>query len=398
MNLINLRLSDFFSKWWPVILMGIATVGAYGLVLYSFGVFIGPIREETGWSNGAISAAFSLGVLISGIGAMLAGRFLDAVGSRPVMAISLTMGSGLLYFTASTDSLSVFVVTWGLGGGIIGAGLFYNITMAITTRLYQTDRAKAFAILTLIGGLASPIYFPLAGVLVEWLGWRSAMRALIAVMIIMVVPSIVMIGGGSAQNSVTEKDQQKKGFLDILAAFKSRHITMLILAFSFSMCVMVAIQVHHVPAMKATGLTLSLATALAGIRGFLSLPGRALLSPIVKLLGIKGAIQVVYAAMAIGCLSLFFAGSIGFVIGFTVITGLTFGLIAPLHGLYAAEVFGETHIGTMMGVQTTIVSIVAASGPTLLGMSVDFSGGYSWFLIISMMITILAMFSLSLSK
>ena len=51
-----------------------------------------------------------------------------------------------------------------------------------------------------------------------------------------------------------------------------------------------------------------------------------------------------------------------------------------------------------MGVQTTIVSIVAASGPILLGMTVDFSGGYSWFLMIRMMITLLAMFSLSLSK
>ena len=398
MNPSNFQFSRFFSKWWPVILMGIATIGAYGLVLYSFGVFIGPIREETGWSNGALSTAFSLGLLISGVGAMFTGRLLDAVGSRPVMSGSLIVGSVLLYLTASAESLPMFIVGWGVGGGIIGAGLFYNITMAITTRLYLADRAKAFAILTLIGGLASPIYFPLAGVLVEWLGWRTALRVLTTALIIIVLPSIVMIGGGNAQKNSAEKEPQGKNFLEILAAFKSRQFIMLLLAFSFSMCVLVAIQVHHVPAMQATGLTLSLATALAGIRGFLSLPGRALLAPIVRMLGTKGAIQVMYGAMAMGCASLFLAGSLGFVIGFTVITGLTFGLIAPLHGLYAAEVFGEQHIGTMMGVQTTIVSVVAASGPTLLGLTVDLSGGYSWLLMISILVTALAMFFLSLTR
>ena len=43
----------------PVILLGAMTVGAYGLVLYGFGAFVAPIRDDTGWSNGAISAAFS---------------------------------------------------------------------------------------------------------------------------------------------------------------------------------------------------------------------------------------------------------------------------------------------------------------------------------------------------
>lgn len=379
-------------------LMGTATVGAYGLVLYAFGVFIGPIREETGWSYGALSTSFSLAVLISGVGAIFSGRLLDTFGSRPVMLGSLAMGSVLLYFTASTKSLLMFVVSWGMGGGIIGAGLFYNITMAVTTRLYQSDRAKAFAILTLIGGLASPIYFPLAGVMVEWWGWRTALRVLIIIMIICVVPSIIMIGGGSAEKGNIEKEQRKESLMEILSVFKTRQITMMILAFSFSMCVFIAIQVHHVPAMKATGLTLSFATSLAGLRGFLSLPGRALLAPIVRIFGIKGAIQFMYLAMAVGNLALFFAGNIGFVIGFTIISGLTFGLIAPLHGLYAAEVFSEQHIGILMGVQTTIISIAAASGPTLLGLTVDASGGYGLLLMISIIITVMAMLFMALSK
>jgi len=378
--------------------MGIATVGAYGLVLYAFGVFIGPIKDETSWSYGVISGAFSLGVLISGLGATITGRLLDAVGSRPVMLGSLAIGSILLYNAAIAQSQAMFVICWGTGGGVIGAGLFYNITMAVTTRMYKEDRPKAFAILTFIGGLASPIYFPLAGLMVETWGWRTALKGLIILLVVSVLPSILAISGGNAEKEAAAKVEEKKKFIDILYAFKSRQIYMMTLAFSLCMCIFAAIQVHHVPAMKATGLTLSFATTLAGIRGFLSLPGRAMLSPIVSFAGTRGAIQVMYIAMALGMLLLYFAGHFGFVISFVLVTGLTFGLIVPLHGLYAAEVFSEQHIGTLLGVQTTITSLATALGPVLLGLTVDPTGGYGALLLISVGVTALATVCLAASK
>ena len=101
-------------RWWPAVLLGLATIGAYGLVLYAFSVFIEPIKAETGWSNGALSGAFSLGLLVSGIGAIFTGRLLDQIGSRPVMLGSLLAGSALLLTAASAGSLLVFVIGWGV--------------------------------------------------------------------------------------------------------------------------------------------------------------------------------------------------------------------------------------------------------------------------------------------
>ncbi len=75
------------SSGWrlPVTLLGVMTIGAYGLVLYAFGAFVGPIRDDTGWSNTVISSAFSLSALSGGLGAIATGRLLDRVGIRPVM-------------------------------------------------------------------------------------------------------------------------------------------------------------------------------------------------------------------------------------------------------------------------------------------------------------------------
>src|SRR5690606_12737739 len=138
------------------------------------------MRDDTGWSNGAISAAFSVSTLLGGLLALTTGRLLDRVGGRPVMGTTLVVGSALLVLSSVADSATHFVVAWGLGGAIIAAGLFYNATMAITARVTSTaDRPSAYTWLTVIGGLASPIAFPLAGAFTEAWGWRAALRAMV---------------------------------------------------------------------------------------------------------------------------------------------------------------------------------------------------------------------------
>jgi len=385
-------------KWWPAVLLGLATIGAYGLVLYAFSVFIEPIKAETGWSDGALSGAFSLGMLVSGMGALLAGRLLDQVGSRPVMLGSLIIGSTLLFTAASAKSLPVFVLCWGVGGGIIGAGFFYNVTMAVTTRLFDSNRTKAFAVLTFIGGLASPIYFPLAGFLVEQWGWRIALRGLVGLLFLCVLPASLLIRGGHAQPGTEKIAGNRGGYASIREAFSVSQVRRMVAAFSLMLGAMAAVQVHHVPAMKAAGLTLAIATTMAGIRGFLSLPGRALLSPLVNFTGVRGAILVMYAATIVGLLALFMAGPFMLIVVFVVITGLTYGTILPLQGLYAAEVFGKERIGTLMGAQTTIISLFAALGPIVLGLTIDLTGGYGVLLIASALITGLAMWLLVAGK
>lgn len=100
------------------------------------------------------------------------------------------------------------------------------------------------------------------------------------------------------------------------------------------------------------------------------------MGPVAGRLGVPGALGLVYALMAIGTLPLAAGGHVPLLVVFTVLTGLSFGTISPLHGLYAADVYGEKRIGTLMGVQSLVVSVLSALGPVLLGLTVDASGGY----------------------
>jgi MFS family permease len=62
-------------------------IAAYGAAFYAFGVLLGPILDDTDWSEAVVAGAFSASTLIGAFGAALAGRFVDAIGACTVMLV-----------------------------------------------------------------------------------------------------------------------------------------------------------------------------------------------------------------------------------------------------------------------------------------------------------------------
>lgn len=376
-----------------VALLGLVTIGAYGLILYAFGAFVGPIRDDTGWSNAAISSAFSVATLAGGVVSLWTGRFLDRIGAQPVMLVTLVIGAGLLVASSYATSAWLFVATWGAGGAIASAGLFYNATMAVTSRITPAiDRPRAFTWLTVIGGLASPIAFPLAGVFVEAWGWRAAIRAMVGFLVVCTIPAIAVVRG---DRRILDQPEAAglPGFADVRSALASPVVRRWLLASSAAMAGLVAVQVHHVAAIEASGVAIGLASTLAGLRGLLSLPGRAVAASVANRVGVVNALRLTYATMAIGTIALVAAGSIGWVWIFVVLTGLAFGSVSPLQGLYSAELYGQRTIGALMGMQQVVLGTASAAGPFVLGFAIDATGGYAAMLAIATVLQVAALVS-----
>ena len=376
-----------------VTLLGLVTIGVYGLVLYGFGAFVAPIRDDTGWSNGAIASAFSITTLLGGVMSLGTGRFLDRIGGQPVMLITLVAGSGLMLLSSTANAAWQFVVAWGAGGAIASAGLFYNATMAITARITPSaERPRAFTWLTVIGGLASPVAFPLAGLLVEAWGWRIAIRAMVGFMALCTVPAIVAVRGD--RQILAEPDTiELPGFADVRTALGDPLVRRWLIASSAALAGLVAIQVHHVAAIEATGVSLGVASTLAGIRGLLSLPGRAAAASVTNRVGVVNALRLSYATMTVGTLALIGAGTIAWVWIFVVLTGVAFGSVSPLQGLYSAELYGQRQIGTLMGMQQVVTGAASAAGPLVLGLTIDATGGYATLLVAASVLQVAALVS-----
>ena len=83
-----------YYGWVMLLTLSFTELTSWGILYYSFSVFVTPMQRELGWSRAALTGAFSLALLCSGVAALGVGRWLDRHGSRLMM----TAGFCLTFF------------------------------------------------------------------------------------------------------------------------------------------------------------------------------------------------------------------------------------------------------------------------------------------------------------
>jgi predicted MFS family arabinose efflux permease len=369
------------ALWTCVLLLGLTTIGAYGVAYYAIGALIPAISKDTGWSSGTLASAFSLALLLQGGVALGLGRLFDRCGSVPVLAISLVVGAAFLLMASLAQAPWQFVLTWTLGAGAIGGGLYYNVTMPALARLFPSRRATAFSGLTLLGALASPIFYPLAAVLMDSMGWRSTLQVLVLVLVCCVSPAIFLVRAPPGAQTVDRRGRTQS----LASTLREPAIARALLLVAVASFANAAVLLHQVSIIEATGLSLTAASSYAGLRGAFQLPGRVLLSPLVRAAGVRGLLAGCYVLSGTAVLALVPALNGGittvFVLYFTVASGVSIGLLSPLNGLFQADVYGDSRLGTLSGVTVIVVSVAGAAGSWLGGVSVDLTGSFEVLLI-----------------
>ena len=118
------------------------------------------------------------------------------------------------------------------------------------------------------------------------------------ILVVLTLPTAALVRGAAATRldpadansaQAIEGSGPDRSYTSLREAFRTREVLQMVGMFALAMSAFSALQVYHVPAMQAAGVSLSTATTVAGVRGFLSLPGRALLSPIASRPGAPGA-------------------------------------------------------------------------------------------------------------
>lgn len=144
---------------------------AYGIGVYSFTQFLGPIQSEFGWNRavlGGLMSAFWIAAPFVLVGSYA----LDLVGIRPVMIVgALIEAAGLLCSTRLSSPLEFFLVRFCMGAG--KCLVVTPIPIAVA-RWFRHRTGFAFAVALCgwhVGGL---VMAPLSAALIRSYGWRSA--------------------------------------------------------------------------------------------------------------------------------------------------------------------------------------------------------------------------------
>ncbi len=394
-----------YRGWLLVWVLGATTIVSYGTTQYFFGVLVVPMQRELGWSRALLSGAFSLSLLTSGLLGLPVGHLVDRHGARAVMSLGSLLGGAGLVATSQVRQPWQFYVLWS---GVIALSMaltLYPVTFTVVANWFWRRRGSALAIVTLVGGLASPIFIPLAGVLVEHIGWRSTLVVFGLIQLLVALPLHALVlrrhpeDLGMQPDGTTHPPTERLAVpsVQLHQALAALPFWTLTTSFAVGLMAHSVILAHQVAYLIGRGFDPVLAASVAGLLGVASLPGRYLLNRLSDDLSPQALLAGCYLAQAAGVALLGIAAHPLFVWGYVAIYGAAFGAILPLRASAMAEQFGRWSYGAITAAAGIPIAVAGSVGPIAAGVLYDRLGTYGPALALTSSAFVLSAFSVALT-
>lgn len=167
--------------------LGLTQIMAWGTSYYLLAVLAAPIAADMGWPLPWVVGGLSCAMIAAGVASPLVGRTIQRHGGGPVLAASSLLLAVGLAGVGLSASLPAYLASWALIGAGMGAGL-YDAAFATVGRLYGRSARSAIITLTLFGGLASTVCWPLSAWLLHHVGWRQTCLIYAGVQLLFAMP------------------------------------------------------------------------------------------------------------------------------------------------------------------------------------------------------------------
>ena len=357
--------------WRTVSLLGIAQIISWGSLYYTLTVLAAPIRQELGFSDLMIFGAFTLGQLLSGVAAPWVGRRIDRAGGRNVLTLgSFTAALALVIVAAAREPI-LFTTGW-MFAGLSMAACLYDPAFATLYRIAPDKYRRSVTGLTLFGGFASTVFWPLSHALSAAWGWRTTLLtfAVFHLLICMPIHRFALPAGHEAQVS-TKAASPPVGSYSTDPRFAWLAATFAAATFVFS-----ALSAYMIPALGTRGFSVEQAVWIGALIG----PMQVLARIVEWFFAARiSAIGVGYAACVLAMLGMtllnFIPGVIGFGLLFAMCYGASNGILTIARGTVPAELFGTQQQGALLGALARPSFFAKALAPALFaaGLSAGFS-------------------------
>jgi len=343
--------------------LGIGQILAWGTSFYFPAVFAEPIVAETGWSLGWVVGGTTIGLLVAGLISPQVGRIIDRRGGRPVLLASSLFYAVGLAGVGLAPALPVYLVAWAVIGLGMGTGL-YDAVFAALGRIYGSGARAPITNLTLFGGFASTVCWPLSAFMIEHTGWRTACLIYAALHLAVSLPlqmSVVRRSPAAAANSAGDDSGPPRQQTDPI-----RHETLifalLALVLSLGAGVGSIVVVHLLIFLQARGVDFAVAVSLGTLFGPAQVGARVIerlfgsrYHPIWTMIGSC-------ALMAIGLVLLF--ADVSWLVLIIVLYGAGYGVSWIGRGTLPLALFGPVRFPRLMGKLAFPSLIVQALAPS----------------------------------
>lgn len=395
-----LQTTRWFYGWIMLMVLSWGQFVSWGVLYFTFPVFIAPMHQELGWPQANITIAFSIALLCTGLAGIIIGRILDRHGPRLVMTAGSIGGTLLVVAWSRVESLPVFYLIW-IGIGIVMATVLYEPAFAAVATWFYRYRSRALTILTFVGGFATIVFIPLATWLLQRYGWRTTLLILAGILgVATILPHALMLrrrpadlgllpdGDRVPESAADAPDALPTAEVSVPARVAIRGVSFRWLTVSFCLMYLanVAMVIYLIPYLLDRGFSNGFAATAAASVGIMAMPGRLFITPLGGRVPrrIIACVICLFQASALAVLVL--TPTTAGVVAFVILFGAGMGAINPARAALVSEMYGAREFGTISGVLAFFVTMARAAGPLVAGAVFTWTGSYGpvlWVLTLS---------------
>jgi MFS family permease len=396
-------------KWWLVIVGCITHAVNTGLSYFGMSAYFPSFEREFGWSRTAISGAFSLARIESGLLGPMEGYVTDRVGPQRMIFIGLFLCVGGFLALSLVDSLPMLYAVIVLGI-VLGSSLGYNMPISVLiAKVFRERRSLAFGIFRMGPGISGPMV-PLVGWMIGLWGWRTAAVISGCVLLAIGFPLACVIrkiytqeeaGIVSLESSeATSKDSPHSSIdpqFTLKQALRHRSFWLLSVAMGMRHLVTEGVSVHFVILLVDRGWSTEAASTLLGISALIGAPARIGMGWLGDLLDKRRLVMGLLLALSVSVLLMGYTAQAFVFTTCMIIYSLAYGGLAALQEPIRADYFGTRAFATIQGMSRSVVTAGTFLGPIIAGFFYDVTKSYTLafgvFALVSLMATLFMFFA-----
>jgi MFS family permease len=397
------------KKWWLVIAGCITHAVNTGFSYFGMSAFFPSFEREFGWSRTAISGAFSLARIESGILGPIEGYLTDRVGAQRMLFIGLVICSLGFFALSFVDTLPMLYIVIVLGI-VLGSSLGYNMPISVLiAKVFHERRSLAFGIFRMGPGISGPLV-PMVGWMIGLWGWRTAAVASAFVIFLVGLPLAIIIkriydqeeGARSVieaeGNPATSRRVSSDPQFSLSEALRHRSFWLLSVAMAFRHMVTEGVSVHFVILLVDRGWSTEAASGLLGVSALIGAPARVGMGWLGDMLDKRRLMMGLLLALSFSVLLM---GYTAVAIVFTpcmIIYSLAYGGLASLQEPIRADYFGTKAFATIQGVSRSVTTAGTFMGPIVAGFLYDLTKSYTLAFSIFAVVSLASAFCMFLAK
>jgi len=383
-----------YHGWWVVFCAFTIALYGWGFGFYGLSLYLVALQKIHGWSPATISAGVTFYYVLGAFAVVPVGDAIHRIGARTiVLGGTLLMALGVALLTVLREpwqlylAFAVMIPGWAaMGGG------------AINTLIAQWfDRRRGMAAsLALSGATCGGLLFaPAFAWAIDSWGFATACYAAAAVMLATLGPLAALVlrprragehdVGDEAAARINDAGEPRTR-RQLLA--EPRYLTM-VGAFSLGLLAQISFIAHQVAFLEPT-LGLKGAGWAVSATSLSALIGRVVVGMIVDRIDRRAATTAVLGGQIAGMIVLLSTTSVaGLYLG-CILFGFGVGNLITLPGLIVQQEFPRRDFARAVSFTVAITLLVAAVGPSILGVLHDLSGNYRTSLIACLVLQVAA--------